>query len=310
MGKRQGQLVLALGSICAISAAQQALASGWDYDLMINQAQSTLTFDIVLDTPFGTGNDSDSSAVSGTMGVNLAPPPGGFNQIQITDANLHLVENMHFDIELNFFTDFTGDIQNAHLLMDATHGGPGPAVAVTSGNFNQIGNFLTATGVVSYNLTGLIPASDTIDLSTLDPEDADFTGTVTATSSLITLTVPIDLSFDLMQDTTDMGDARIHGSIMATGIPLKVGDSDGDHDVDLNDLGNLASNYGRSSSALWGMGDFDSDGDVDLNDLGGLATNYGSVTAQAMADFQMLMAVPEPHALGLIMLSTLIARRR
>lgn len=309
MGQHRGQLVSALGSILAIGAAQPALASGWDYDLTVNSAVSNLTFDISLDTPLGDGSDSASSAVAGTIGANLAPPPGGFNQIRITDAQLNLIQNMHFDIELNFFLDFVGDIQNASLLMDATHGGPGPGVPVTSGSFSQIGNFLTASGVVSYN-AGIL-GSDTIDLATLDPEDADFNGTVSATASLITLTVPIDLSFDLMQDTTDLGDARIHGSIVATGVPLRIGDSDGDRDVDLNDLGNLASNYGRQTGALWQQGDFDSDGDVDLNDLGGLATTYGAGSAQAFADFQTLMAVPEPGALALVsLLAPFVLRRR
>lgn len=76
------------------------------------------------------------------------------------------------------------------------------------------------------------------------------------------------------------------------------GDSDVDGDVDLNDLGNLATNYGMTSGASWAMGDFDCDEDVDLNDLGSLATYYGQGSAQAFADFQTL--VPEPSSLAVL----------
>jgi hypothetical protein len=82
-----------------------------------------------------------------------------------------------------------------------------------------------------------------------------------------------------------------------------LGDTDLDGDVDLADLGNLATSYGLSNAAIdWVNGDFDHDDDVDLSDLGTLATFYGSGEAQAYADFQMLLAVPEPQALLYLLL--------
>jgi hypothetical protein len=53
----------------------------------------------------------------------------------------------------------------------------------------------------------------------------------------------------------------------------RYGDSDLDLDVDLNDLGNLASNFGSAAGNVWGDGDFD---DVDLSDLGTLATFFNT----------------------------------
>lgn len=90
------------------------------------------------------------------------------------------------------------------------------------------------------------------------------------------------------------------------------GDTDVDGDVDLSDLGNLATNYGMSSGASWGLGDFDCDGDVDLNDLGTLATYYGQGSAQAFADFQALtgVSVPEPAGASVLALGILTAMRR
>lgn len=90
--------------------------------------------------------------------------------------------------------------------------------------------------------------------------------------------------------------------------PADPGDADLDGDVDLSDLGALATNYGASSAARWWTGDFDSDGDVDLSDLGLLATNYGAGQAQAFADFQSL-SVPEP-ALATFALCALLLRQR
>lgn len=86
--------------------------------------------------------------------------------------------------------------------------------------------------------------------------------------------------------------------VLVTILPesgVTPGDADLDGDVDLSDLGILATNYGQGQSMTWLKGDFDRDGDVDLSDLGTLATNYGAGQAQAFADFQAL--VPEPSAM-------------
>jgi titin len=53
------------------------------------------------------------------------------------------------------------------------------------------------------------------------------------------------------------------------------GDANLDGMVDVVDLGILATHYGVSSGATWGMGDSTGDGAVDVADLGLLATNYG-----------------------------------
>jgi hypothetical protein len=79
-------------------------------------------------------------------------------------------------------------------------------------------------------------------------------------------------------------------------ISTQMGDTDFDDDVDLADLGALASSYGQTSGVYWRNGDFDGDGDVDLADLAVLASHYNTGSAQAMTDFQTLLAVPEPAA--------------
>lgn len=73
-----------------------------------------------------------------------------------------------------------------------------------------------------------------------------------------------------------------------------AGDADLDGDVDLSDLGALASNYGATVGGTWNRGDFDYDGDVDLADLGSLASNYGSGQTQFARDWHAMNSVPEP----------------
>jgi hypothetical protein len=94
------------------------------------------------------------------------------------------------------------------------------------------------------------------------------------------------------------------------------GDSDLDGDVDVADLGNLASSW--QTANVWSGGDFDYNGSVDVNDLGLLATNWqagvgsplGPDLAAALASFGLpASAVPEPAMLGLLALLPWSLRR-
>ncbi len=81
------------------------------------------------------------------------------------------------------------------------------------------------------------------------------------------------------------------------------GDANNDGQVDVSDLGILATNYGAGSGMDWEEGDFTGDGAVDVSDLGILATNYGT-----SAD---TLSVPEPSMIILMVLCVLwLAGRR
>jgi hypothetical protein len=97
------------------------------------------------------------------------------------------------------------------------------------------------------------------------------------------------------------------------------GDSDLDGDVDVADLGNLASSW--QTAAVWTGGDFDYNGTVDVNDLGLLASNWqagvgnplGPDLASAIASLGLPSAsVPEPEIglLGLGLIGLLPRRRQ
>jgi hypothetical protein len=119
---------------------------------------------------------------------------------------------------------------------------------------------------------------------------------------------PDDRMFDINDDTaTNLTDR----DAVLTAINRKLGDTDLDGDVDLNDLGNLASGFGKApDQTSYGNGDTDLDFDVDLNDLGNLASNFQGGRAAAYAEFEAL--VPEPTAFSLLAIGAagMVRRRR
>jgi hypothetical protein len=97
---------------------------------------------------------------------------------------------------------------------------------------------------------------------------------------------------------------------------LYSGDANLDGQVDVADLGLLASNW--QLSANWLGGDFDGNGSVDVNDLGMLASNWqagvsgpaGSSIDIAAGGFGLpLTNVPEPACLGVLGLVVMCPRR-
>jgi hypothetical protein len=96
------------------------------------------------------------------------------------------------------------------------------------------------------------------------------------------------------------------------------GDANLDGQVDVTDLGALATNW--QTSASWTGGDFNYDGFVDVTDLGALATNWqqgvGSPLAPSRLDEALTAVglapanVPEPTTPLLAAATLLVAARR
>src|SRR5439155_11241023 len=116
-----------------------------------------------------------------------------------------------------------------------------------------------------------------------------------------------------------VGSLALTASTIETRATL-LGDTNLDGNVDVTDLGNLASSYGATTGALWVQGDTNYDGAVDVTDLGNLASNYGghlatgpSAGADLVASSLATVAssgsavVPEPASLGLLAVGTAMA---
>jgi hypothetical protein len=109
-------------------------------------------------------------------------------------------------------------------------------------------------------------------------------------------------------------------AVDATTVLVKftyLGDADLDGDVDVNDLGKLASSW--QTAGPWTSGDFDYDGSIGVNDLGMLATNWqagvgsplGPALAEALPGFGLPgIHVPEPAQFGLLLGAAVLSRRR
>ncbi|WP_428387625.1 hypothetical protein [Mucisphaera sp.] len=106
-----------------------------------------------------------------------------------------------------------------------------------------------------------------------------------------------DLTFDLTSD--EIVDTSDITEWLTAILGSSQGDANLDLKVDLIDLSTLASNFGQPATSF-GQADFNADGVIDLIDLSTLASNFGFDAT----------AVPEPSALALLALPTVLIRRR
>jgi len=99
--------------------------------------------------------------------------------------------------------------------------------------------------------------------------------------------------------TLSFGSTDVHVAKYMLDTGAVPGDTDGDGDVDLDDLFAVRNNFGTTSGATLGDGDTDGDGDVDLEDLFTVRNNFGTG-----------MIVPEPVTLSLLTLGAVAGLRR
>jgi hypothetical protein len=123
-------------------------------------------------------------------------------------------------------------------------------------------------------------------------------------------------------DNATFGRATFSGqTVDATSILIKFtypGDTNLDGQVDVTDLGSLATNW--QTSGDWVKGDFNYDGFVDVSDLGALATNWqagvGNPLAPSRLDEALAavglggVSVPEPSGLGIVVAGILFGLRK
>jgi len=182
-------------------------------------------------------------------------------------------------------------------------------LAVSGGGFNS--SLIDATVLQGYADYRSILGSARDDLAGEIVANSATAGLIALNGTTATLTVPVDATLPISGGFT--GTIRLQGTLVGTTAVLVAGDTNGDGDVDLADLGSLAGAYGTPSGAVWSSGDFDDDGDVDLVDLGALAGNYGIGTPAPLnfaGDLANYDLVPEPATLLVIVIGGWLAPSR
>jgi hypothetical protein len=188
----------------------------------VNQALSSATVNATLDTSVGSDSDSDTTAVSGTMLVNLQPGVAPFSQIQVQDVDLTLADSLslHFTLATFFGLEVAGvDANAAPGAMVLTMEIPGPAVPVNgSGNFDQIGNTIRMTGVANVDGTGLADGEfeeGDIMFDSLVP-DVEFAGTIVESAGTMTLTIPVNFDGVFIIDAETTLTLNVVATLVAT----------------------------------------------------------------------------------------------
>ena len=93
--------------------------------------------------------------------------------------------------------------------------------------------------------------------------------------------------------------------------PSDFGDTDGDWDIDGNDLSTFTGHFGTTSPTGGLVGDFDGDGDVDLDDFAAMRKGFGfGVPPGAPVSAPDATHAPEPATLCLLALGGLAVLRR
>lgn len=91
--------------------------------------------------------------------------------------------------------------------------------------------------------------------------------------------------------------------------PTRIGDLNLDGMVSISDFIDLAAKFG-SASATWQDGDLNYDNQVSIGDFIDLAANFGSSYSADAMSVEHPVAVPEPIALGAVILAMTLAGRR
>ncbi len=161
-----------------------------------------------------------------------------------------------------------------------------------------------------------------IDLEALGYAPGQYTVTAHAYDTVIDHAHSGDL-LDLVRRDFD----QLEQDINWNATVLIAGDSNGDGEVGLLDMGNVGLNFGKTGD--WSMGDFDGDGLVSVADLDLVGNNFGKTGPQLADGFDpgsgnpggggggggdppvFPPTIPEPASLALLLISTpAILRRR
>lgn len=269
-------------SLLAMSAWIAPLASATVVVVPLSSAASSVDVTFCLSSHC----DSDTSPLTGSITLDL-DSINSPTQATLLDFVTNVSEPIDLFIQLGPGSTLTATTANV-VFLSATPGIPNGPVPIVSGDAT-FSNVLSAMqGTLTYNASGIAcvlltnqgyACSDNIDLSTLDPANADQVITTISSvnrtvsvSTRITVATPLDPNNPALGDV--MVDALLVGSVFVP-LPPCPADLDGDHTIALGDLAMLLANYGLLN-ATPAQGDLDGDQTVSLSDLAMMLAQYGT----------------------------------
>ena len=222
--------------------------------LTIDSTQSNADIEI--------NGSSDSSALSGTVTLDLemSDPPSG--TAQIADFDLVLDEALDFDLFL--FVGASASAGDITISM-VTPGAPG---TITAASFDQLANLMMFGGDIDVqDPFGLAGGNQTVDLSTIVLDPFDFNSiNVTQTGDVITINSSLTIV-----ESLDFGGfgipIQVDVNYVATGVvpePL-LGDVNLDGNVDFLDIAPFI--LVLSDAGFQDEADIDRNGTVDFLDI-------------------------------------------
>jgi glucose/arabinose dehydrogenase len=270
-----------------------------------------------------------SQGSSGTLTIDDSNDAGGVNPlINVTSgshtisAPISLANGITITTAGGTSLTISGAVSGSGTV---TVNGSGTFAFAGAGSGSTVARALSAL-VIAPGATTLVNTSSSGGLVVLHPTTLTFQNASTSKLNLTNNELLTTNDLNIIRSEinhqifTTTGGGTL-GSLDIGGGTIKVrftlfGDTDVDGRVNVQDLANLAANFGKTAGATWIQGDFDYDGIVNTVDLSDLAGNFGQslsgfVPAALPADVAA-SEVPEP-AIGLATIGgaiLLVPRRR
>jgi hypothetical protein len=213
-----------------------------DVEFNVVPSHSDVVVSITLDTPAGTGTDTDMSSMTGTVRAILGAQVAPFENIRIVDLELSTGESTSLEFcFLEIFVCLAGvNVTAAPGDLNVFLETPGAAAPVVAGQFTQFSNNVAMIGAINVDATGLADGQIPEGPFTLDSGTIvnDLPGSIARNGDTLVLTLDI-LAEGLIDDPDSgvMTEFSMTGTIVANGqvVAGLPGDLDCSGTVDIDD---------------------------------------------------------------------------
>ncbi|MEM8756842.1 MAG: GC-type dockerin domain-anchored protein [Planctomycetota bacterium] len=251
--------------------------------LTVDPAQSTIDADVEVQSAFGTSTDSDSSAVAGTVTIELDSfgqlgGPDAPAAVTISGFELIAQDDLTFSFGFSIFGNVNIDAVGLGLAFPAGEPPVAGTVDPATGAFTVAGVPSLTEGTITATGSGLVGGAlgtTVIDLPTLGTTIVDVTGTLVIDDDTITASVSTPLM--ATNEPVDGVVVTVDGSAdaVATGPVPDAADCPCDVNLDTlcdgSDFFAWVSAFGNNDPA----GDVNDDGSVDGSDFFAWVSAFG-----------------------------------